>query len=131
MSKFVDIKLRLLKEHEAVVNDKDTMYTTKVRKMQAIIDQLTEDLANERELTERLNSEKISSQLHAAEEHIKRMMMRGGGVSLLNVVRSWAKYTKDKKGEVRTNEWTDDRKNERVDYLVTQDRFSTFRFAPH
>jgi len=38
VDKFVEIKLRILKEHETVCNDKDTMYTTKIRKMQETID---------------------------------------------------------------------------------------------
>ena len=99
VSKFVDIKLRLLKEHETVINDKDTMYTTKIRKMQAVIDGLTDDLKQERDLTESLNEEKVKGQLHAAEAHVKRALMRGGGASASTVVKLWAKYTREKKAE--------------------------------
>ncbi|GMH86027.1 hypothetical protein TL16_g10411 [Triparma laevis f. inornata] len=99
VSKFVDIKLRLMKEHETVCNDKDTMYTTKIKKMQAIIDGLSDDLEKERALTAKLQEEKISSQLHAASAHCKRMMMRGGGISLASCVKLWGKYAKEKKAE--------------------------------
>ena len=40
VDEFVSFKLRILKEHEDVVGDKDTMYTTRIRKMQENIDQL-------------------------------------------------------------------------------------------
>jgi len=31
--------------------------------------------------------------------HMKRMMLRGGGISMMNCVKLWAKYTKEKKVE--------------------------------
>ncbi|GMH83331.1 hypothetical protein TrVE_jg6481 [Triparma verrucosa] len=99
IEKFVDIKLRLMKEHETVCNDKDTMYTTKIKKMQAVIDGLSDDLEKERALTAKLQEEKIISAGHAATAHCKRMMMRGGGISLASCVKLWGKYSKEKKAE--------------------------------
>ena len=34
VDRFMDVKLRILKEHDQVCQDKDLMYTTKIRKLQ-------------------------------------------------------------------------------------------------
>ena len=89
----------MLREHEAVCYDKDTMYTTRIAKMQQVIDTLTADLADSRQDVAERQAAKLASGEKAAVRHCKNFLLRGQGPSILNCVRLWRHYTEEKKEE--------------------------------
>jgi centrosomal protein POC5 len=124
IDKFVSVKLRVLKEHEVVCDDKDVMYQTKIRKMQNIIDTLREELVASQQTVAGLGEEKLRIGESRAMKHCKDMLMRGAGPSLLSCVRLWKQYTAEKKVERKTDKiaakWS--RKNCLVKSLQTWSR---------
>ena len=101
---FIDVKLRILKEHAQVCSDKDQMYTTKIRKMQEVIDTLREDLATSQLHIHSLQSDKLKVCQVQAERHAKMAVTRGAfGPSLLNIIKKWNAYSKEKKVEKKTD----------------------------
>ena len=90
---------RIIKEHETVLSDKETMYTTKIKKLEANIESLEDQLANSNEANAAMLREKMINAETQAVMHVKRMMLRGGGISLANCVKLWGKYAKEKKNE--------------------------------
>ena len=97
VDRFMEVKLRILKEHEGVCADKDLMYTTKIRKLQDTIESLTTSLDNANERNAKLELDQTMNTENSAIRHIRHVMMRGRGPSALNCLKSWKKYCTDQR----------------------------------
>ena len=72
--------------------------------MQEVIDTLREDLADSQLHIHSLQSDKLKVCQVQAERHAKMAVMRGAfGPSLLNIIKKWHSYAKEKKGEKKTD----------------------------
>ncbi|GMI36099.1 hypothetical protein TeGR_g10548 [Tetraparma gracilis] len=99
VDRFVEIKLRILKEHDTVLTDKTTMFTTKVNKLQQTIKELEEELAETQATVQAMAEEKMATCENRAIQHFKQIMVRGAGPSLLTCTKLWRQYTAEKKVE--------------------------------